>query len=34
MIKQPEAPDEGQAQPDIVIVENWFEELKRLVPVE
>jgi serine/threonine-protein kinase len=34
MIKQPEAPDAGQAQPDIVIVENWFEELKRLVPTE
>jgi serine/threonine-protein kinase len=34
MIKQLEAPDEEQAQPEIVIVENWFEELKRLVPVE
>ena len=34
MIKQPEAPDDGQTQPDIVIVENWIEELKRLVPVE
>jgi serine/threonine-protein kinase len=34
MIKEPEAADGGQTQPDIVIVENWFEELKRLVPVE
>jgi hypothetical protein len=33
MIK-PGATDDGQTPPDIVIVENWFEELKRLVPVE
>jgi hypothetical protein len=31
---EPGAPDDGQTPPDIVIVENWFEELKRLVPVE
>jgi hypothetical protein len=30
--KQAELP--GGAPPDIVIVENWFEELKRQVPVE
>jgi hypothetical protein len=34
MIKQPEAPDGAQTEPEIVIVENWFEELKRLVPTE
>jgi Tol biopolymer transport system component len=34
MIKPADTPDEGQTQPDIVIVENWFEELKRLVPIE
>jgi serine/threonine-protein kinase len=34
MIKQQQAADASQTQPDIVIVENWFEELKRLVPVE
>ena len=34
MIKQLEASDGGQTQPEIVIVENWFEELERLVPVE
>jgi serine/threonine-protein kinase len=33
MIKQFEAPDEKQT-PEIVIVENWFEELKRLVPTD
>jgi serine/threonine-protein kinase len=34
MIKQVEAPDSVQTQPEIIIVENWFEDLKRLVPVE
>jgi serine/threonine-protein kinase len=34
MIKQLETPDEGQTEPEIIMVENWFEELKRLVPVE
>jgi serine/threonine-protein kinase len=34
MIKEREAPDGVETQPEIVIVENWFEELKRLVPVE
>ena len=34
MIKEPQAADGGQTQPEIVIVENWFEELERLVPVE
>jgi Tol biopolymer transport system component len=34
MIKDAGALDGALAQPEIVIVENWFEELKRLVPVE
>jgi serine/threonine-protein kinase len=34
MIKDADAPDGALAQPEIVIVENWFEDLKRLVPVE
>ena len=32
MIREAGAP--GDVQPDIVIVQNWFEELKRLVPTE
>ena len=32
MIKDVEAPDKSGASPTIVVVENWGEELKRLVP--
>ena len=27
-----EARDDGGAEPQIVLVENWFQELERLVP--
>ena len=33
MIKASATTEEG-SQPDVVMVENWFEELKRLVPVD
>ena len=33
MIREPGAAGDG-VRPDIVIVQNWFEELKRLVPTE
>ena len=33
MIKEPEI-REPSDQPEIVIVQNWFEELTRLVPVD
>ena len=35
MVKDaPPADDSGaSAQPQIILIENWFEELKRLVPV-
>ena len=33
MIRQGAATDEATAAPEIILVQNWFEELKRLVPV-
>ena len=33
MIKSPESAEEG-AESQVILVENWFEELKRLVPTE
>jgi serine/threonine-protein kinase len=33
MIKQGDGGDQTSAPPQIVVVQNWFEELKRLVPV-
>jgi hypothetical protein len=33
MIKNAEAPAQASTAPRIVVVRNWFEELKRLVPV-
>lgn len=34
MIKKGEGIDETSPQTELIVVENWFEELKRLVPVE
>ena len=34
MIKPGATTDEGSQRNDIVIVQNWFEELKRLVPTD
>jgi hypothetical protein len=32
MIKQNADGDEGAAPPNLVVVQDWFEELRRLVP--
>ena len=32
MIKAGDPSDESSSAPELIIVENWFEELKRLVP--
>ena len=32
MIKAGDLSDESSSAPELIIVENWFEELKRLVP--
>jgi serine/threonine-protein kinase len=34
MIKQPSESDERPPSPRIILVQNWFEELKRLVPAK
>ena len=34
MIRENASGDETAAEPHIVFVQNWFEELKRLVPVD
>jgi hypothetical protein len=34
MIKPSGTPEQAQAVPSIVVVENWQEELKRLVPTK
>ena len=34
MIKDARTPGEVAAPPQIVVVQNWLNELKRLVPVE
>jgi len=34
MIKEAEQTGEAPAQTELIIVLNWFEELKRLVPTE
>ena len=33
MIKDAAGPDQSASPPRIVVVQNWFEEVKRLVPV-
>ena len=34
MIKEGDGPGDGSSPPGIVVVQNWFEELKRLVPTD
>ncbi len=34
MIKRGEEPDGASGSDKIILVQNWFEELKRLVPVD
>ena len=34
MIKEGGGPNQSAAPPSIVVVQNWFEELKRLVPTK
>jgi hypothetical protein len=33
LLMKPEAGSAASARPQIMVVQNWFEELKRLVPV-
>jgi hypothetical protein len=34
MIKEGDGPGDGSPPPGIIVVQNWFEELKRLVPTD
>jgi hypothetical protein len=34
MIKEGDGPRDNSSPPGIIVVQNWFEELKRLVPTD